>query len=241
MSVLLDARGLSRRYGGVHALRDLSVTQNRGETLGMIGPNGSGKSSFVNAVTGNIRLDAGSVYFDGKLISGRPAHVAARAGLTRGYQAVRVFAGRSVADNVILAGLPHHADAQALLHDREVRDILAWLDLATSLDRLAGALTLFEQRRLELAMRLLTRPKLIMLDEPVGGLSPNEVRAMMALLRELRARCDMFIIEHTMHVIRALADRVIVMVGGEKIADATPDEVLRDRRVIEQYLGVGDA
>lgn len=241
MTALLEARGLSRRYGGVHALRDLTVMQNRGEALGMIGPNGSGKSSFVNAVTGNIRLDAGSVHFDGKLISGRPPHVAMRAGLTRGYQAVRVFVTRSVADNLILAGLPHHADADTLLHDPDVRDILAWLDLASTLARPAGALTLFEQRRLELAMRLLAKPKLIMLDEPVGGLSPVEVRAMMVLLRELRARCDIFIIEHTMHVIRALADRVIVMVGGEKIADAPPEEVLRDRRVIEQYLGVSDA
>ncbi len=241
MTALLEARGLSRRYGGVHALRDLTVTQHRGEALGMIGPNGSGKSSFVNAVTGNIRLDAGIVIFDGTVISGRPPHVAMRAGLTRGYQAVRVFATRPVADNLILAGLPHHSDADRLLHDADVADILAWLDLAPLLERLAGALTLFEQRRLELAMRLLAKPKLIMLDEPVGGLSPVEVRAMMVLLRELRARCDIFIIEHTMHVIRALADRVIVMVGGEKIADAPPEEVLRDRRVIEQYLGVSDA
>ena len=207
----------------------------------MIGPNGSGKSSFVNAVNGQLRLDAGSVRIAGVAITGQRPHVATRMGLARTYQAVRVFSRLPVRDNLLTAGLLHHRDPHALFADPATRELLAWLQLDQGLPRIAGDLTLFEQRRLELAMRLLLRPKLIMLDEPVGGLAPGEVRTMMQLLRELKQRCAIFIIEHTMQVIRALADRVIVLIAGEKVADAPPEEVLRDRRVVEHYLGAAHA
>jgi ABC-type branched-subunit amino acid transport system ATPase component len=241
MTDLLVARQLNKRFGGIHALRQVDVVQSAGETLGMIGPNGSGKSSFVNAVNGHLRLDSGDVRFAGETISGRPPHVAMRAGLTRTYQAVRVFARLTVRDNLLAAGLFHHRDEAGLLHDDAALEMLSWLQLDHCLDQISGGLTLFEQRRLELAMRIVLRPKLIMLDEPVGGLAPGEVRAMMKLLSELKQRCSIFIIEHTMQVIRELADRVIVLIAGEKVADAPPVEVLRDRRVIEQYLGAAHA
>jgi branched-chain amino acid transport system ATP-binding protein len=132
-------------------------------------------------------------------------------------------------------------DATHPLDAASVAETVAWLNLDNRLDLPAGSLTLYDQRRLELLMRLVQRPKLLMLDEPVGGLSSQEVRAMIGLLSELKSRCTIFIIEHTMKVIRELADRVVVLIAGEKIADGPPRDILADKRVIENYLGSIDA
>jgi ABC-type branched-subunit amino acid transport system ATPase component len=233
--ILLDARKIEKRFGGIRALRAVDVQQNAGETLGMIGPNGSGKTTFVNVVTGHLAIDAGSIRFAGGAIAGRAPHSITRAGLTRTYQAVRVFGRLSVAENLRTATLAATGDAEATA--AHVRELVHWLQLDQRLDAVAASLTLFEQRRLELAMRLVLQPKLVMLDEPVGGLSAVEIGRMMALLAELKTRYSLFVIEHTMRVIRELADRVVVLVSGEKIADGRPDEILRDDRVIRHYLG----
>lgn len=236
MTDLFIAHGLSRQFGGVWALRDVNVTQRAGETLGMIGPNGSGKTSFVNAVTGHLRLDSGTVTFNGQDLTGARPHRVAQAGLTRTYQAVRVLSRLTVRANMETAGLILKQDTPVTETD-ECRALLEWLRLDQRLNVEASSLTLFEQRRLELAMRLILRPRLVMLDEPVGGLAPSEIRTMMQVLQELKARCSLFVIEHTMRVIRELADRVVVLITGEKIADGAPLDILKDRRVVEQYLG----
>lgn len=236
---LLEAKQLTKRFGGVNALRNVDVVLRTGETLGMIGPNGSGKTTFVNAVTGHLRVDAGTVTLDGQETTRLQPYQLAAIGLTRTYQAVRVFGGLDVRRNLGTARLLHGPGGG--MTDDELRELLAWLRLDRTLDQDAGALTLFEQRRLELAMRLVLKPKLVMLDEPVGGLAATEVKEMITLLEELKARCAIFVIEHTMRVIRELADRVVVLIAGEKIADGPPDDILRDQRVIDQYLGTAHA
>jgi branched-chain amino acid transport system ATP-binding protein len=232
--ILLDARRVEKQFGGIRALASVDVQQAVGETLGMIGPNGSGKTTFVNVVSGHLSIDAGSICFAGAPISGRRPHAITRAGLTRTYQAVRVFGKLSVADNLRTTTLTAGGDG---LKDNHTRELIHWLELDRRLDAIAGMLTLFEQRRLELAMRLVLRPKLVMLDEPVGGLSAVEIMHMMKLLGELKTRYSLFVIEHTMRVIRELADRVVVLVSGQKIADGRPEEILRDERVVRNYLG----
>jgi branched-chain amino acid transport system ATP-binding protein len=235
---LLETTALSRRFGGVNALCAVSVAIDRGETLGMIGPNGSGKTTFVNAVSGRLRPDAGSIRFDGRDTSGLRPNQLAAIGLVRTYQAVRVFGGLTVQANIDTSSL---LLGQSGLPAARRDELTAWLRLDRLLDRQAGTLTLFEQRRLELMMRLVLRPRLVMLDEPVGGLAVAEVREMIQLLAELKARTTLFVIEHTMRVIRELADRVVVLVAGEKIADGPPAQILADARVIEHYLGTAHA
>ena len=235
---LLEATRLNKAFGGVRALHDVDVRLGSGETLGMIGPNGSGKTTFVNAVTGHVSLDGGSIAFADRDTTGLRPHQLAAVGLTRTYQAVRVFGGLSARKNIETALLLHRQGRPA---PAEVDELAHWLRLDGLMPKEAGALTLFEQRRLELMMRLVLKPRVIMLDEPVGGLAAPEVRAMIKLLAELKARCAIFLIEHTMRVIRELADRVVVLIAGEKVADGPPAEILRDRRVIEEYLGTAHA
>ena len=234
---LLDAKLITMRFGGVVALSDVDVHQEAGETLGVIGPNGSGKTTLVNVITGHLTPQNGEVLFDGTPLLGRKPFQIAAEGLTRTYQSVRVFSELTTRENVATALV----DAPRPLPPDGVAEIAEWLGLTHRFDARAGSLTLYEQRRLELLMRLVQQPKLLMLDEPVGGLSSAEVRATINLLSELKARCTIFVIEHTMKVIRELADRVVVLLAGQKIADGPPGEILSDQRVIEKYLGSVDA
>lgn len=235
---LLEVQGLSKSFGGVAALSQVQAHAIEGETLGMIGPNGSGKTTFVNIISGHVKGDAGSVKLFGTDITGLAPHALAAAGLCRTYQAVRVFSALSVDQNITAARLmlSHRG-----LDSSELRELTEWLRLDQSLDQQAGNLTLFEQRRLELLMRLALKPKMIMLDEPVGGLAVTEVSQMIQLLQQLKPRCSIFVIEHTMRVIRELADRVVVLIAGEKVADGPPDEILRNQRVVQEYLGTSHA
>ncbi len=235
--VLLEARAVSKRFGGVVALKNIDLVQHRGETLGMIGPNGSGKTTFVNLISGHTRLSAGSIAFDHVSLAGKNPSQVAKAGLTRTYQAVRVFGELTVRENVATALV----DARTPLTIEAVDELADWLRISHRYDARAGGLTLMEQRQLELLMRLVQQPKLMMLDEPVGGLSSSEVRTMIGLLSELKSRCTVFVIEHTMKVIRELADKVVVLMAGEKLAEGSPTDILADQRVIDRYLGTADA
>lgn len=233
---VLEAKGVTKRFGGVIALRDVDVRQRRGETLGMIGPNGSGKSTFVNVLTGHLKANGGTMFLEGASLARKKPFEVAAAGLARTYQAVRVFGALSVRANIETALV----DAKAPVSPERMVELADWLAIAHRMDALAGSLKLDEQRRLELMMRLVQNPKLVMLDEPAGGLSATEVAAMIRLLRELKGTCSLFVIEHSMRVIRELADNVVVLMSGEKLVEGPPAEILKDRRVIEHYLGAAD-
>lgn len=236
---LLEAVDISKAFGGLKALSQVNVAQAKGELLGMIGPNGSGKSTFVNVISGTLKPDSGEVRLSGSSIYRRPQHLVARAGIARTFQAVKIFDKLSVLDNVLAGSLGHPVSkAEAI---ELAKASLARVGLNVDLDRVAGGLGLYDRRRLEFATRLISRPKLLMLDEPVGGLNPEEIRAMIALIQSLRDECGIFIIEHTMKVITSLADRVVVLVNGKKLVDDSPQAVLRHREVIDIYLGTGDA
>ena len=235
--ILLQANGIMKRYGGVIALNGIDLVQRRGEMLGMIGPNGSGKTTFVNVISGHTKANGGAIHFDGVPMVRRKPYQIAQSGLVRTYQAVRVFGELSARDNIATA----QVDARTAMDAFGVAELAEWLRISYRFDARAGSLTLFEQRQLELLMRLAQKPKLIMLDEPVGGLSSTEVRAMIALLAELKTRCTLFIIEHTMKVIRELADKVVVLMAGAKMAEGPPADILADKRVIERYLGTANA
>jgi ABC-type branched-subunit amino acid transport system ATPase component len=172
----------------------------------------------------HLRPDDGTLSLAGRPLRGKP-HQVASAGLTRTYQAVRIYKPLTARENIEAALL----DARHRPDRGEISEMIAFLDLEPQLDKIAGGLTLYEQRRLELLMRLVQKPDLVMLDEPVGGLASAEVRKMIDLLTQLKGRTSIFVIEHTMKVIREIADRVVVLLAGEKIVDGAPGEVLRDK------------
>jgi ABC-type branched-subunit amino acid transport system ATPase component len=235
---LLSVKDLTLRFGGLYALNKINFEMHAHETLGMIGPNGSGKSSFVNVLTGHFTPLSGEMKFDTQNMLGCNSNQLVQMGLCRTYQAVRVFVNLTVQKNIEIAQLMLDS---AGLSESEFNHYLHWLNLTPILGKLAKDVTLFEQRKLELMMRLVLRPKLLMLDEPVGGLATSEVNEMIQLLKELKSYCSIFVIEHTMRVIKELADRVVVLIAGEKIADGPPAEILNNKRVINEYLGSAHA
>jgi len=235
---LLRVKELTLRFGGLYALNKINFEMHSGETLGMIGPNGSGKSSFVNVLTGQFTPLNGEMEFDHQSMLGQNCHQLVEMGLCRTYQSVRVFGNLSVQRNIDIASLLLKKNG---LTQEQYNHYLNWLKLRPVLHKLSKDITLFEQRKLELMMRLVLKPKLLMLDEPVGGLAASEVSEMIQLLKELKAYTSIFIIEHTMRVIKELADRVVVLIAGEKIADGPPAEIMTNKRVINEYLGSAHA
>ncbi len=236
--VLLVARGLAKSFRGVQALGGVDVEVRRGEILGLLGPNGSGKSTFINVVTGHYVPTGGSIVFEGQELAGRQAHRIARAGISRTYQIPRPFGHQTVLDNVALAALFGGGVASP---DAARREALVWLAFAGLQDKasvLPDALNLHQRKFLELARALASRPRLVLLDEVLCGLTPSEIDDAVALVRRIRDQgATVVFVEHVMRAVMALTDRVVVFDQGQVLAEGAPAEVMQRPEVMTAYLG----
>jgi branched-chain amino acid transport system ATP-binding protein len=233
---LLELRGLTKRFGGLVAVSDVTFDVEAGELVGLIGPNGAGKTTLFHLITGFHRPTAGRVRFDGRDVTGLRPHALCRLGIARTFQIVQPFPGLSVLGNAAIGAFNRTRDPAAA---REAaRAALAGVGLDTQAELEARALTLPDRRRLEVASALATAPRVLLLDEAMSGLDPTEVSAIIGLLRQLRGEgLTILVIEHLLRAIMALSDRVVVLDHGEKIAEGPPALVARDSRVVEAYLG----
>ncbi|HLY22910.1 MAG TPA: ATP-binding cassette domain-containing protein [bacterium] len=236
---LLEARGLTKTFGGLRAVDDLSFTVRTGEILGLLGPNGSGKTTVFNLIAGALPPERGVVFFEGREITGLAPHRRAALGIARTFQLVRTLPGLTVLDNVLVARLYGRARAAGARAARaEALECLGFVGLAGLAARPAGHLTLADRKRLEVGRALAAGPRLLLLDEPAAGLNPTEVAGLLALLRKIRAGgITIAIVEHNVGAMRDLCDRVVILNAGRKIAEGVPDETLEHAGVIEIYLG----
>jgi branched-chain amino acid transport system ATP-binding protein len=243
--VLLDVRGLTKSFGGLIATNQVDVRILDGETHAIIGPNGAGKTTLIAQLAGDLAPDRGTIVFSGRDVTGLAAPARSRLGLARSFQITSVFRDFSALDNVALAVQAHAGHsfrfwratrAEPALRT-PARGVLDSVGLGARADVLAANLAHGEQRQLEIAMALATRPRLLLLDEPMAGMGVDESQHMVAFLRSLKGRQTMLLVEHDMDAVFALADRISVMVYGRLIATGSPEDIRANAEVREAYLG----
>lgn len=233
---LLEADRLSRHFGGLKAVDDVSFEVARGEIVGLIGPNGAGKSTLFAMVAGALKPTSGRLRFEGADVTGWAPHVAAAAGVGRTFQLMRVFTSMTVRDNVRAAALLRHRSPRAA--GRAADAVLDEVGLGDVAAAPATALTAGLKKRLEMARALATGPKLLLLDEVLSGLTPTESQEAVGVVRRIQARgVTVVMVEHVMEVIMPLCDRVVVLHYGKKIAAGTPAQIVQDEQVLSAYLG----
>jgi len=232
----LVVTGLTKRFGGLVALNDASFSVRSGEILGLIGPNGAGKTTLFNCLTGFIRTDGGSVEFDGHPITNWSPNRICALGIARTFQVVQVLQGMTVLENVMVGA--YLRDGRTSVAQRRAAEVLDRVGMGDKADMTAVNLTLPAKKRLEVAMCLATGPKVLMLDESMAGLTPTEIHESSAMIRRLRDEgMALVVVEHVMEAIMPIADRVMVLDSGNKIAEGAPAEIVRDPRVVSAYLG----
>jgi branched-chain amino acid transport system ATP-binding protein len=236
VSALLELAGVSRSFGGLRALDDVSLSLAEGEIVGLIGPNGAGKTTLVNLVTGVHPVSAGAIRFGGKRISGLAPFRIARLGIARTFQVVRSFDSMTVLENVMVGAFARAGTARAAMAAAE--QVLAFAGLGARIDTAAHRLTPPEKRRLEVARALATRPRILLLDEMLTGLTPTEAQAGVQLIRDVRAQgVTIIMVEHVMEVLLPLIERAVVLDLGRVLTQGAPEMVVRDPAVIKAYLG----
>ena len=236
VETLLDVQGVTKRFGGFQALGAVNLRVRQGERFGLIGPNGSGKTTLINCISGTLRTDAGRIVFADQDITTLPAHRRTRLGIARSFQIPKPFVSMTVLQNLMIpveySGRSHREGVA------EAMAILELMGLVTKADEPSAALTQIEMRKLELARAMAARPRLLVADEAMAGLSSAEVDAILAILFELNQRgIAVIMIEHIMRAVMRFSERIAVLDAGEKIAEGGPDEILANPRVEKAYLG----
>ena len=242
---MLELRNLSKRFGGVVATRDVSLTVAAGEVHALIGPNGAGKTTLINQISGNLQPDSGEIYFLEKPITKHPQHARVLAGLARSFQITSIFGRLPVRENLALAVQARSGSSFSFWKPvaaerelfREAEEIAADIGLSEKLHFASSALAHGEQRALEVALALATRPKLVLLDEPMAGLGAEESRRMVELIERVSERVTVLLVEHDMDAVFRRARRISVMVNGRVIATDAPEKIRANAEVRKAYLG----
>ena len=242
---MLELRGVTKRFGGVIATDDVTLEIVRGQVHALIGPNGAGKTTLIAQISGTLATESGRILFNGAEVTDLPAHARVAAGLARSYQITSIFRRFTVLDNLALAvqarsGSSFHfwrpVRAERALYD-EARAIAADIGLSARVDAPAGTLAHGEQRALEVGLALATRPQLVLLDEPMAGMGPQDSRAMIGLIERIRASVTVLLVEHDMDAVFRLANRISVLVSGRVVATGAPATIRADPDVRRAYLG----